>query len=215
LKEGIITVNPVSFVVTPKTEKKLPGFVSEKKMNILLDETMFGNDYTGIRNHLIIETFYNTGIRLSELINLKTFDVSADGPSLRVLGKRNKERVIPVAQEFYSAIEAYMKVRQEYVTVDTEGFLFITSAGRKMYPRLVYRIVNNYLSTVTTAEKKSPHVLRHSFATNILNRGADLNAIKELLGHSNLSATQVYTHNTFEKLKSVYKGSHPRSKIRS
>ena len=211
LKEGIIKVNPVSMIITPKTEKKLPGFVSDKKMDLLLDETDFGDDFKGIRNKLIIETFYNTGIRLSELINIKTFDIYADGPSIKVLGKRNKERIIPVTPVFYEIILSYIKVRQDYVTTESEGFLFINEDGKKLYPRLVYRIVNRYLSMVTTAEKKSPHVLRHSFATNILNKGADLNAIKELLGHSNLSATQVYTHNTFEKLKSIYKQAHPRA----
>jgi len=211
LKEGIIKVNPVSMIITPKTEKKLPGFVSDKKMDLLLDETDFGDDFKGIRNKLIIETFYNTGIRLSELISIKTFDIYADGPSIKVLGKRNKERIIPVTPVFYEIILSYIKVRQDYVTTESEGFLFINEDGKKLYPRLVYRIVNRYLSMVTTAEKKSPHVLRHSFATNILNKGADLNAIKELLGHSNLSATQVYTHNTFEKLKSIYKQAHPRA----
>jgi len=212
LKEGVIIVNPASMVIKPKTEKKLPGFVSDKKMDQLIDETDFGDDFAGLRNQLIIETFYNTGIRLSELINIKTDDVYADGPSIKVLGKRNKERIIPVTPVFYEIIMNYLKVRQEYVKPDSGNFLFINvNSGKKLYPRMVYRIVNRYLSMVTTAEKKSPHVLRHSFATNILNKGADLNAIKELLGHSNLSATQVYTHNTFEKLKSIYKQAHPRA----
>jgi len=211
LKEGKLSVNPASVVSTPKMAKKLPGFVNETKMDYLLDETEFGDNFTGKRNRLIIEIFYCTGMRLSELINLRTFEIYSDGPSVKVLGKRNKERIIPVTPGLYEGIKEYMEERQKFVTDESEGFLFINRNGRKLYPKLVYRIVNRYLAIVTTAEKKSPHVLRHSFATNMLNHGADLNAIKELLGHANLSATQVYTHNTFEKLKSIYKQAHPRA----
>lgn len=211
VKEGIIITNPVNKVLTPKSEKKLPTFVNEKQMNLLLDEVAFGDDYTGMRNRLIIETFYNTGIRLSELLNLKTVDVYDDGPSIKVTGKRNKERMIPITREFYHDIQEYLRIRSENAFHTKDDHLFQTSGGKCLYPRLVYRVVRQYLSLVTTADKKSPHILRHSFATAILNKGADLNAIKDLLGHANLSATEVYTHNTFEKLKLIYKQAHPRA----
>ena len=211
LNEGVITSNPMNKVLKPKSGKNLPSFVDERHLNHLLDEIDFGEDYTGTRNKLIIETFYNTGIRLSELIQLKTDDVYVDGPSIKVLGKRNKERLIPITREFYRQIQNYINVRNEQVSVRAGDELFLTAKGRKLYPRLVYRVVNRYLALVTTIEKKSPHVLRHSFATHILNKGADLNSIKELLGHANLAATEIYTHNTFEKLKSIYKQAHPRA----
>ncbi|MBN2480181.1 MAG: tyrosine-type recombinase/integrase [Bacteroidales bacterium] len=211
VKEGIIGTNPVARVLTPKSYKKLPVFVNEKQMNFLLDEVVFGDDFTGMRNRLIIETFYNTGIRLTELINLKTVDIYGDGSALKVTGKRNKERMIPITRDFYNDIVEYMRIRNENVAFENDDHLFLTSGGKRLYPRLVYRVVTQYLSLVTTADKKSPHILRHSFATAILNRGADLNAIKDLLGHANLSATEVYTHNTFEKLKTIYKQAHPRA----
>lgn len=211
VKEGVISTNPVARVLTPRADKKLPAFVNEKQMNFLLDDVIFGDDFTGMRNKLIIETFYNTGIRLSELINLKIVDIYDDNPAIKVTGKRNKQRLIPINKDFYHDIQKYIGIRNASV-INTDGdYLFVTSGGKRLYPRLVYRVVRQYLSIVTTADKKSPHILRHSFATAILNKGADLNAIKELLGHANLSATEVYTHNTFEKLKSIYKQAHPRA----
>jgi integrase/recombinase XerC len=210
MKEGIVTVNPVLKVISPKPEKKLPVFAKEEQMQVLLDETDFGDDYAGIRNRMIIETFYNTGIRISELINIKISDMDVPQKAFKVLGKRNKERILPVSGNFIELLEPYLKIRQD-TFVDDKEWLFLTGKGEKLYPRLVYRIVNHFLTLVTTADKKSPHVLRHTFATHMLNNGADLNAIKELLGHANLSATEVYTHNTFEKLKSVYKQAHPRA----
>jgi len=211
LKEGIITVNPVAKVLTPKSDKKLPVFVNENQMNHLLDDIEFGDDFSGFRNRLIIETFYNTGARLSELISLKVTDVDFSQQVMKVLGKRNKERIIPLSSSFSDLLEKYSRTREATFPNDGNEWLFLTGAGKKLYPRLVYRIVNRFLSLVTTLDKKSPHILRHTFATHILNQGADLNAIKELLGHANLSATEVYTHNTFEKLKSVYKQAHPRA----
>lgn len=211
LKEGIISANPAKRVLTPKTDKKLPVFVSENHMDNLLDQVEFGEDYDGFRNRVLIETFYNTGIRLSELVNLKTGDIDISHQTIKVLGKRNKERIIPISPVFFELIQEYMSVRLKEFPGLNADYLFLTSSGKKIYPRLVYRIVHRFLTMVTTVDKKSPHVLRHTFATHMLNKGADLNAIKELLGHANLSATEVYTHNTFEKLKSVYKQAHPRA----
>jgi integrase/recombinase XerC len=211
VKEGVIVVNPVKKILTPKSDKKLPVFINEKQMDNLFDEVKFGEDYNGIRNKMIIETFYNTGIRLSELINLHVNDVDFEQRTIKVLGKRNKERIIPLNRDFCNILNEYISHRKSQFPGQEDGSLFLTSSGNKLYPRLVYRIVRHFLSLVTTSDKKSPHVLRHTFATHMLNKGADLNAIKELLGHANLSATEVYTHNTFEKLKSVYKQAHPRA----
>jgi integrase/recombinase XerC len=211
LKEGVIVHNPATRVLTPKTEKKLPVFVNENQMNTLLDEVEFGDDYTGLRNRLLIETFYNTGMRRSELVNLKVNDIDLIQQTVKVLGKRNKERIIPLGPDFVLLLQKYLAVRAGEFPGQAGGWLFLTLSGGKLYPRLVYRVVHHFLTLVTTVDKKSPHILRHTFATHMLNKGADLNAIKELLGHANLSATEVYTHNTFEKLKSVYKQAHPRA----
>ena len=180
-------------------------------MDVLLDDIDFGNDFKGVRNKLVIEMFYNTGMRVSELINLKINSVNISELRLRVIGKRNKERIIPFTTVFRDSLQKYIDIRTEKYRSACEDFLFLTGKGYKMYPKLVYRIVNKYLNLITTIEKKSPHVLRHTFATHMLNAGADLNAIKELLGHSNLAATEIYTHNTFERLKSIYKQAHPRA----
>jgi integrase/recombinase XerC len=210
MREGFILVNPLNKVLSPKTEKKLPVFIRENQMDQLLDEVNFGETFIGFRNRMIIETFYNTGIRLSELIGLRIHDVDFGQQVFRVTGKRNKERIVPMSRNFSETMESYANKRQTEFP-GNESWLFVTVRGKKLYPKLVYRIVTYFLSLVTTSEKKSPHVLRHTFATHMLNKGADLNAIKELLGHANLSATEVYTHNTFEKLKSVYKQAHPRA----
>lgn len=211
LKQGVITSNPVAKVLTPKSVRKLPVFVSEKQMNSLMEDVTFGNDYSGLRNRMIIETFYCTGVRRAELIGMKVTDVDPSQQLIRVTGKRNKERIIPLSLSFIEVLNQYLGERETAFPGHVEDWLFLTCTGKKLYPRLVHRIVTQFLSLVTTADKKSPHVLRHTFATHLLNQGADLNAIKELLGHANLSATEVYTHNTFEKLKSVYKQAHPRA----
>jgi integrase/recombinase XerC len=211
LKEGIVATNPVARVLTPKSDKRLPVFVNEKQMDTLLDDISFGENFDGLRNRMIIETFYNTGARRSELINLRISDVDLAQQQIKVLGKRNKERIIPLSQSFSEVLGKYMAARETEHPGIKEDWLFLTNAGNKIYARMVHRIVTQFLSMVTTADKKSPHVLRHTFATHLLNQGADLNAIKELLGHANLTATEVYTHNTFEKLKSVYKQAHPRA----
>ena len=210
LMEGNIKKNPLDGVVLPRRKKRLPVFVDESALDKLLDDYDFGDDFKGLRNRTIIEMLYTTGMRRAELTGLKCTDVDFYENTVKVTGKRNKQRIIPLVISFVPKLEDYMVKREEVFGTD-EGWLFMTDSGKKMYDRYVYGIVNSYLSLVTTMEKKSPHVLRHSFATHMLNRGADLNSIKELLGHASLSATQVYTHNTFEKLKEVYKRAHPRA----
>jgi integrase/recombinase XerC len=212
LASGKIESNPMLKVLSPKTDKKLPSFVEKDNINNLLDMWELKDTFRGWRDFLIIEIFYFTGIRLSELINLKIADVNLSDLTIKVLGKRNKERLVPITNVLKKDILRYFELRkQETGEFAHDDFIFINQSGKKLYPVMVYRIVRSYLQLVTQVEKRSPHVLRHTFATHMLNNGADLNAIKELLGHSNLSATQVYTHNTFEKLKKVYKQAHPRA----
>jgi integrase/recombinase XerC len=210
-KEGIIHHDPMDKVVLPKRKKKLPVFVGEDALDNLLDKYEFGGDFPGIRNRTIIEMLYLTGMRRAELIGLKNNDVDLSAATIKVTGKRNKQRIIPMLQSFTGRIQEYTKVRDDLFPSDPEGWFFLTNKGNKLYDKYVYNTVKCYLTMVTTIEKRSPHVLRHTFATHMLNHGADLNSIKELLGHANLSATQIYTHNTFEKLKKVYKQSHPRA----
>lgn len=204
---GVVTKTPMDLVPLPKLDKKLPKFVEEKSMDQLLEEIEFPNDFEGTRDKLILDIFYQTGIRQAELIGLKLNDVNFDQQQIKVLGKRNKERIIPVSPKLLETIKSYIAYR---MSGSVENLL-LTSAGKKLYPKLVYNIVNKNLSKVTTLSQRSPHVLRHSFATHMLNNGAELNSIKELLGHVNLSATQVYTHNSMEKIKSIYKQAHPRA----
>ena len=209
-KLEIIDNNPAKLVNLPKTPKRLPSFVREKEMELLLDKVDFGTDFEGIRNKLIIELFYGTGMRLSEMLNLKNNDIDLNGKLVKVLGKGNKERLIPLTKESIRILNLYLQKRDETFGKDYSNYLLLTKKGDKIYNKLVYRIVNTYLKTVTTINKKSPHVLRHTYATTLLNRGADINAIKELLGHVNLKATEIYTHNTFETLNAIYKQAHPR-----
>jgi integrase/recombinase XerC len=206
-----IKINPMDKVVSPKSSKTLPAFVEEEKMDELLDSHSFGEDFSGARNKLIIELLYLTGMRLSELIQLEDRHFDLYERTVRVTGKRNKERIIPFEQAAVDIIMNYLELRKKEFPEQASGHFFVTDKGKPLYPKFVYKVVNNYLKLVTTMEKRSPHVLRHSFATHMLNRGADLNAIKEILGHANLSATQVYTHNTFEKLVTIYKQAHPRA----
>ena len=209
-KEGFMQGDPMQKVALPRKEKKLPVFIEEKTMDKLLDGNNFSDDFTGVRNKAMVEMLYLTGMRRAELIGLKDSDVDLANSEVRVTGKRNKQRIIPLVKSFIVRLEDYIVKRNEAVERDGEWF-FVTDKGNKLYDKFVYNNIKRYLSAVTTAEKKSPHTLRHSFATHMLNKGADLNSIKELLGHANLSATQVYTHNTFEKLKKVYKQAHPRA----
>ena len=211
IKEGELDSNPMERVLKPRLNKRVPAFVEEEKMIYLLDEFDFGDDFTGIRNRLVMDLLYQTGMRLSELTGLTTTSVNTEGKSVKVLGKRGKERIIPMSDELVKAVECYFIVRSEVVGLKPVDNLLVTDKGGPAYDKLIYRIVNHYLAMVSTLDKKSPHVLRHTFATHMLNRGADLNAIKELLGHANLSATQVYTHNTYKKLKLIYNQAHPRA----
>lgn len=211
-REKLVSADPVERVVLPRKRKRLPQFVEEKSLNDLLDNYDFGSDYEGVRNHTIIEMLYITGMRRSELIGLRDQDIDLRERTARVTGKRNKERIIPLIPSFCDNLQVYITLRNGSDIANNEHWFFVTARGNKMYDKLVYNIVNRYLEMVTAVERKSPHVLRHSFATHMLNHGADLNSIKEILGHANLSATQVYTHNTFEKLKEVYKQAHPRAK---
>ena len=211
-KEGIIKGDPMQKVALPKKEKKLPVFIEEKSMAKLLDGYNFGDDFAGVRNKTIIEILYLTGIRRAELIGLKDSDIDLASSEIRVTGKRNKQRIIPLVKSFVTTLEDYINKRDETIERKEEDkWFFVTDKGNKLYDKFVYNNVKSYLAAVTTSDKKSPHVLRHTFATHMLNKGADLNSIKELLGHANLSATQVYTHNTFEKLKKTYKQTHPRA----
>ncbi|MCD4833743.1 MAG: tyrosine-type recombinase/integrase [Bacteroidales bacterium] len=211
LREDHVKSNPMDKVIAPKKSKKLPSFVEEKQINNLLDDYSFGDDFSGIRNKTIIEMFYNTGMRLSELIGLTNNSIDLHNGTIKVLGKRNKERILPVHSHFIKSIKIYILSRDKEFSNLAHDFLFVTDKGNKLYEKFVYRLVNKYLNLVTTIEKKNPHILRHTFATHLLNHGADLNTIKELLGHANLAATQIYTHNTFEKLKTIYKQAHPRA----
>lgn len=210
-KEGAIKGDPLEKVVLPKRKKSLPGFVSEQSLNNLLDGNNFGTDFAGIRNRTIIEMLYLTGMRRAELIGLRIPDVDLQSAQVKVTGKRNKQRIIPLTRPFTVRLDEYLRMKNENASGDSSDWFFITDKGNKLYDKFVYNVVTGYLSMVTTIEKKSPHILRHTFATHMLNRGADLNVIKEFLGHANLSATQIYTHNTFEKLKKIYKQAHPRA----
>ena len=205
IREGELIENPMIKVVAPKSKKRLPIFIEEDQIKSLLNEVQFESGFIGQRNKLIIELFYVTGIRLSELINIKISDVDFSNHSIKVLGKRKKERIIPLSFSMINSLDNFIKNNHKY------HFLFTNLDGVKLYAKLVYRIVNKYIAKISSVNKKSPHILRHTFATHMLNNGADINAIKELLGHANLSATQVYTHNTIEKLKTVYKQAHPRA----
>jgi integrase/recombinase XerC len=209
-KEGILDADPMNKIISPKVSSKIPVFVEEDKMDFLFSNVDFGEGFTGIRNKLILELLYSTGIRLSELVNLRETDINLETNSIRVIGKRNKERIIPIGNNLQHSFTKYIQYRNNQFG-HKFVYLFLTKKGNPIYHKLVYRIVNNYLNQVTTISKKSPHVLRHTFATHMLNHGADLNAIKEILGHATLSATQVYTHNTIDKLKNIYKQAHPRA----
>jgi integrase/recombinase XerC len=201
--------NPVSLVTSPKVNKKLPTYVHKENLDTLLDCGFFKNDFEGIRDKVIISLLYGTGIRLAELKNLKIQNITHQEFTLKVLGKRNKERIVPYPKSVEAPLSEYLEIREE--KCGNIDYLLLTSDGKQVYDKLIYRVVKKHLDMVTTISKKSPHVLRHSFATHLLNNGADLNAVKELLGHSNLSATQIYTHTTFEKLKEIYKQAHPKA----
>lgn len=209
-KMGWTQENPVLKVPSPKLSKRLPAFVAEGSMENLLDHFSFPEGFTGERDELLVTLFYETGIRLSEMIELRDKDIDISACQIKVLGKRNKERVLPVSQETMSRIIHFQQRRKEEFGELDAANLLVTDKGRKLYPKFVYRKVNAYLSLVSTVQQKSPHILRHTFATHMLNNGANLNSVKELLGHASLAATQVYTHNTIDKLKRIHEQKHPR-----
>ena len=211
MREGIVEVNPVDGVPVPRLPKKIPVFVRDSEMDLLLDRIPFPNSYEGVRDKLILELFYGSGMRLSELVGLRDQNFDLQQGVVRVIGKFNKERLIPMYPSLVNMINDYRRFRDDVFGKENVVAFFLTKKGEAVYHKLVYRVVNKYLAMVTTLHKKSPHVLRHSFATSLLNAGADLNAIKELLGHSNLNATQVYTHSSVEKITNIYNQAHPRS----
>jgi integrase/recombinase XerC len=210
LKAGVIKQTPMAKIVSPKNEKRLPSFVADKDIRTLFEHVEFPDTWQGRTERLLLLLFYNTGMRLSEVIGLKDSQVNSSNHTLKILGKGNKERIVPISPEILNEIKTYQKERNDLIP-ERSDLLLITEKGKPLSPRGVYSSVKKYLSLVTTIEKRSPHVLRHTFATHLTNNGADLNAVKELLGHSSLAATQVYTHNTIEKLKNIYKRAHPKA----
>lgn len=209
IKMGLLLQSPMTTITTPKINKRLPQFVEEKDMQLLFDHVEFTDDWKGRTERLVMQLFYATGMRLSELINLKENQLDLSHEQIKVLGKGNKERIIPVSKNLLAEIKAY--TQDKAIKQDEVKNVFVTDTGKPLQPRNVYTFVKRNLGAVTTIQKKSPHILRHSFATHLMNNGADLNAVKELLGHSSLAATQIYTHNTIEKLKDVFKKAHPKA----
>lgn len=211
LRKGTITKNPLTKVQPPKTSKRLPVFVEQPGIDKLLTEIEFSEGYEGLLEKTIIELLYGTGMRRSELLNLKETDVDSYNSQVKVLGKGNKERLIPLHPGLLATVKTYIQQKKEQVPQVDGGCLLVSPKGKKLTAGYLYTTVKRYLNLVTTVNKKSPHVLRHTFATHLMNNGADINAVKELLGHSSLAATQVYTHNTIDKLKEVYRKAHPKA----
>src|SRR5690606_8983448 len=212
LRERLVTQNPMTLIKAMRTPKRLPVVVEEAKLCAMLDASdVFPDGFEGLRDRLVIELLFGTGIRLAELLALHESDVDLFQGSVRVLGKRNKERLVPINPTLKSVYEKYIAEKKANFADNKETPLVVTKEGKPGYPKLIYRVVNKYLTMLSSQQKKSPHVLRHTFATSLLNKGADLNAIKELLGHAGLAATQVYTHNSVERLKSIYKQAHPKA----
>ncbi|MCS6820827.1 MAG: tyrosine-type recombinase/integrase [Microscillaceae bacterium] len=211
LRNGEITKNPTARIRRLKVGRRIPTFIEENKLNHLLEETHFSEDYEGQRNRVVLEVLYGTGIRLSELIHLKEQDIDFYNQQIKVLGKRNKERIVPITAPLAKLLQKFIALKKQLPLIAECPYLVCTKDGKQSYPMLIYKIVKKYLGLVTTQAKRSPHVLRHSFATHLLNRGADLNAVKELLGHESLATTQVYTHNSLEKIRTIFNRAHPKA----
>ncbi|HEY9115120.1 MAG TPA: tyrosine-type recombinase/integrase [Bacteroidales bacterium] len=212
VSEEIIKTNPAIYIHTLKIGKQLPTYVEKEKLNNFLNSEIDEDKFSQLRDRLIMDIFYSTGIRRNELIELKENSVNLSGNFTKVIGKGNKERILPLTKKLSKDIQKYLELKSKKFN-NSVPYLFVTDKGKKVYPEYIYRLVNKQLTGLTSS-KKSPHVLRHSFATHMLNNGADLNTIKELLGHANLSATQVYTHNSIEQLKTIYNNSHPRANLK-
>lgn len=211
LRTGVLKQTPMTHIISPKTGKRLPAFVEQKDMDTLFSQVEFPGDWQGQTDKLLLSIFYNTGIRLSELINLQESQVNFGNRTIKVLGKGNKERIIPISESLAALIKAYSLEKQSGERQYDNKYLLVNPKGKKLYPKYAYLAVKKYLTGITTIDRKSPHILRHTFATHLTNSGADLNSVKELLGHSSLASTQVYTHNSIEKLKDVYKKAHPKA----
>lgn len=211
LRSGVVEQSPMNAITSPKVNKRLPVYVEQQDIATLFTDVVFPDDWEGRTDRLLLAIFYHTGMRLSELVNLRERQIDESNRTLKVLGKGNKERVIPVSPVLVALIQDYCRQKRVLLEGGDTEYLLVTSKGRKLYAQYVYRAVRKYLRQVTTIDKKSPHVLRHTFATHLTNSGADLNSVKELLGHSSLAATQVYTHNTIEKLKDIYRKAHPKA----
>ena len=211
MKQQLLAASPMATIMAPKLSKRLPQFVERDDMSTLLGTVEFTEDWVGRTALMMIQILYNTGIRQAELVSLKEAHIDGSKGTLKVLGKGNKERIIPISAELAGQMKAYSEAKRKELEEANTEYLLVTAKGKQLYPRFVYDGVKKYLQLVTTIDKKSPHVLRHSFATHLMNNGADLNAVKELLGHSSLAATQVYTHNTIDKLKDIHKKAHPKA----
>lgn len=210
-RQNVITKDPTSKVRALKTRKKLPSFVKERDMQDMLDTLNLTDTFEGWRERVILELFYGTGIRLSELINLKNSEIDFESRTIKVLGKRNKERVIPFSKSLVEILKRYLELKNQNFTCALPDLLLVTDKGQPCYPVMINRIVRKHLLNISSTEKKSPHVLRHTYATHLLDKGAEINAVKDLLGHSSLAATQVYTHNSMEKLKKAFDQAHPKA----
>ncbi len=211
IKMGVLKQSPMTTIVAPKVGKRLPSFVTQNDMNTLQQYVEFPDTWKGLTDKLLLDLFYATGMRLSELINLKVNQIDSANCQVKVLGKGNKERIIPVSNDLIKQLTAYIENKKKIIGEPAFPNFFLNEKGKPLYAKYVYNVVKVNLTQVTTLKKKSPHVLRHTFATHLTNNGADLNAVKELLGHSSLAATQIYTHNTIEKLKDIYKKAHPKA----
>ncbi len=211
IRQGVIQETPMSTIISPKVSKRLPQFVAEADTDTLFTHVEFSDDWEGKTHRLILLLFYSTGMRQAELLNLKESQIDKSNASIKVLGKGNKERVLPLSNEMILLLTDYIQSKRVQFAEPDKQVLLVNTNGKKLYAKYIYNVVTKYLNKITTIDKKSPHVLRHTFATHLMNNGADLNAVKELLGHASLAATQVYTHNTIEKLKDVYKKAHPKA----